>query len=154
MAVRGQNEKGRWAAPVFPNHRAEDRLVAVGVYRPPGRVHLPYDRAFQQMLAENRKTQVATTTLGGLNANSWEGAKKGVYRQWKEGKQLWELSDARTQTNRAGGVAYGVLLMPGRYIPEGLPPQGGGFPNDFPASVSPTTASADYHALLLRIFKG
>ena len=73
------------------------------------------------------------------------------------GRTALELSDPRIPTYRTGTVTDGVLLAPGDYLPDGIPPQDadpgedGGMPHVYPVRVTETTGLVDHHALFLDI---
>ena len=93
-----------------------------------------------------------------VKINPCETTEKGVYQRWIEREQSWELSDPSTPMFRGETVTDGVLLMSGKYLPEGLLPQeadveaDGALPNVYPAFVSRATVLADHHALFLYLY--
>ena len=52
--TKKEHEIEHCAAAVYPNHNSEDKIVIVGIYRPPEKRHPSYQAAFGRMLNMNR----------------------------------------------------------------------------------------------------
>ena len=123
LVVQQPNEMEHCAALVYPNHTKEDKLLIVGIYRPPEREHPSYEGALEKILHGVKLSYITTLVMGDYNKNAWEKEEKGVLQEWLRTENLWELADPRTPTHRAGTVTDGIILAPGRYMPEGILPQ-------------------------------
>ena len=110
------------AATVLPNHNSSDRLVIVGIYRPPQKKHPPYAPTLRRVLQKHREQQGATILMGDINIHSWQVEEGDAYQEWVEEAGLWELSDPSVTTYRTGTVTDGMWLALGSYQPEGILP--------------------------------
>ena len=155
--VQEQQELEHCSIIVHPNYNEEDKLVIVGMYRPPEKDHPDYAPILKQALQYHREQQLATTLMGDFNINAWEHAEKGSYQAWIAEENLWVLSNPMTPTFKAGTVTDAVLMVMGKYHPEGLLPppvdqeQNGGDPGVYPVFISEEVAMIDHHALFLDI---
>ena len=153
MAAREQDGIEHCAASVFPDRNVADLLVAMRIFRPPGKQRPTCGLALQRAPDGNRGSLRTTIIIGDRNLNSREIAGKGMLQQWLEAEQRWEPSIPEAPTFRAGGV----LLAPGGYIPEApsiLEAEGGqrGCAEVYPVFVTPTKVSTDHYTLSLDLY--
>ena len=71
MVASAENEMEHCAATLYPNHTRKEVLQIVGIYRPPERVHPPYQEALNKMLEQAKTSQIATIVMGDYNKNAW-----------------------------------------------------------------------------------
>ena len=128
-------------------------MAVVGIYRPPYKSHPPYEKAFDCMMSMKKRANVTTLLMGDLNIHAWLEAESEEYEGWPEREQLSELSDPRIPTCSTGTLADGVLLAPGEYLPDRIPPQeeglggDGGHPEVYPVIVSTGPVLVDHYSL-------
>ena len=74
------------------------------------------------MLRKARTSYITTLVMGDNNKSAWDKEEKGVLQEWLRTENLWELTNPKTPTHRAGTVTDGMILAPGMYMPEGILP--------------------------------
>ena len=88
LVVQLPNELEHCAALVYPDHTKDDKLLIVGIYRPPEREHPSYEGALEKMLHKAGASYVTTPVMGDYNKNVWEKEEKGVLHEWLRTENL------------------------------------------------------------------